>query len=127
VRQPAPDDLICSSVRTGGQTCPPMCSAKEQHLSGGHGTTVRRKPTPDHTVRVLATNLISRTATVLALHQAGSLAEVQQRIIPKLRQDGYEFQLEEFIETVEGTQGPDGSQAMVATLNRNGDGAGLGR
>jgi hypothetical protein len=107
VRQPTRDDLISSSVRTGGQICPRLCSAKEQHLSGGYGTTVRGKPTPDHTVRVLATNLISGAATVLAQYQAGSLAEVQQRIIPKLRQDSYEFQLDEFIETVEGTPGTD--------------------
>lgn len=107
VRQPAPDDLIYSSVRTGGQICPRLCSAKEQHLSGGYGTTVRGKPTPDHTVRVLATNLSSGTATVLAQYQAGALGEAQQRIIPKLRQDSYEFQLDEFIETVEGTPGTD--------------------
>lgn len=107
VRQPTRDDLISSSVRTGGQICPRLCSAKEQHLSGGYGTTVRGKPTPDHTVRVLATNLSSGTATVLAQYQAGALAEIQRRIIPKLRQDSYEFQLDEFIETVEGTPGTD--------------------
>lgn len=104
VRQPAHDDLIYGSVRTGGQACPPTCSAKEHHLSGRHGTTVRGKRTPDHTVRVIATNLISGTASVLAQYKAGALAEIQLRINPKVRQDSYEFQLDEFLETVERTQ-----------------------
>ena len=95
-------------MRPGGQTCPPKCSAKEQDLSCRHGTSVRGKQNPDHAHRVIATNLVIGTATLLAQCKAGALADVQQRIKPKPRQDTYEFQLEEFLETVEGTRCADG-------------------
>lgn len=53
-----------------------------------------------YTVRVIATSLISGTATVSAQSKAEALAKVEQQINPKLKQEGYEFQLE-FLETVE--------------------------
>jgi ubiquinone biosynthesis protein COQ9 len=57
----------------------------------------------DYTIRVIARSLISGTVTVKAQSKAEALAEVEQRINPKLRQEGYEFQLE-FLETVERAQ-----------------------
>jgi hypothetical protein len=57
----------------------------------------------DYTVRVIATSLISGTATVNARSKAEALAKVEQQINPKLKQEGYEFQLE-FLETVEQAQ-----------------------
>jgi hypothetical protein len=57
----------------------------------------------DYTIRVIATSLISGTVTVSAQSKAEALAKVEQQINPKLRQGGYEFQLE-FLETVERAQ-----------------------
>jgi hypothetical protein len=57
----------------------------------------------DYTIRVIATSLISGTLTVSAQSKAEALAKAEQRISPKLRQEGYEFQLE-FLETVERAQ-----------------------
>jgi hypothetical protein len=57
----------------------------------------------DYTIRVIARSLISGTVTVSAQSKAEALAKVEQRINPKLRQEGYEFQLE-FLETVEQAQ-----------------------
>jgi hypothetical protein len=57
----------------------------------------------DYTIRVVATSLISGTVTVSAQSEAEALAKVEQRINPKLRQEGYEFQLE-FLETVQRAQ-----------------------
>lgn len=57
----------------------------------------------DYTIRVIATNLISGTLTVSAQSKAETLVKVEQEINPKLRQRGYEFQLE-FLETVERAQ-----------------------
>jgi hypothetical protein len=57
----------------------------------------------DYTVRLIATNLISGTVTVSAHSKEEALAKVEQRINPRLRQEGYEFQLE-FLETVERAQ-----------------------
>jgi hypothetical protein len=51
----------------------------------------------------MATNLTSGAVAVCARYKAEALAEVQQQIDPKLRQEGYEIQLE-FLETVELTQ-----------------------
>jgi hypothetical protein len=75
-----------------------MCSVKEQHTSRRHRTSARGKRTLEHTIRVIATNLISGTVTVRAESNAEALAEVEQRINPKLKQEGYEFQLVEFLE-----------------------------
>jgi len=57
----------------------------------------------DYIVRVIATSLISGTVTVNAQSKAEALAKIEQQINPKLRQEGYEFQLE-FLETVERAQ-----------------------
>lgn len=57
----------------------------------------------NYTIRVIATNLISGTVTVSAQSQGEALAKVEQRINPKLKQEGYEFQLE-FLETAERAQ-----------------------
>jgi hypothetical protein len=57
----------------------------------------------DYTIRVIATSLISGTATVSAQSEAEALAKVEKKINPKLRQGGYEFQLE-FLETEERAQ-----------------------
>ena len=57
----------------------------------------------EYNVRVIATSLISGTVTVSAQSKAEALAKVEQQINPKLRQGGYEFQLE-FLETVERPQ-----------------------
>jgi hypothetical protein len=73
-------------------------------VNGSHKTSVRGKPAPEYTVRALARNLIAGTATVRALCKARALAEVEPRIHPKLRQQGYEFQRVEFLESVERTQ-----------------------
>jgi hypothetical protein len=81
-----------------------MCSAKGQHPNGSHRTSAQGKRTADYTIRVIATNLISGTVTVRAQSKAEALAEVEQQINPKLRQEGYEFQLVEFLETVEKIQ-----------------------
>jgi hypothetical protein len=78
-----------------------MCSAQEQRLDGNHRTSVRGERTAKHIIRVIATNLISGTVTLRAESKAEVLAEVEQRINPKLRQVSYEFQLEEFLETLE--------------------------
>ncbi len=57
----------------------------------------------DYTIRVIATSLISGSVTVSAQSKAEALAKVEQQINPKLRQEGYEFQLE-LLETVERAQ-----------------------
>ena len=57
----------------------------------------------DYTIRVIATSLISGSVTVSAQSKAEALAKVEQQINPKLKQGGYEFQLE-FLETVERAQ-----------------------
>jgi hypothetical protein len=88
---------------------------------------------PEHLTSLTATNLISETATVRTQSRAEARAEVELRINPKLKQDNYEFQPEEFRETgkrhnVKMTDPePDGSQAMEAASERNDDGAGVGR
>jgi hypothetical protein len=133
VRLPPCNDGLYRSLKTGGQACPPPeCSTKEHHLNGGHRTSVREKRTPGQTISVIATNLTSGAVTVCARYKAEALAEVQQRMDPKLRQECYEIQLE-FLETVELTQsvaarpGGDGFPATKAAVVRNGDGAGVGR
>ncbi|PYX86262.1 MAG: hypothetical protein DMG70_01070 [Acidobacteria bacterium] len=57
----------------------------------------------DYTLRVIATSLISGTVTISAQSKAEALAKIEQQINPKLRQEGYEFQLE-FLETAEQAQ-----------------------
>ena len=64
-------------------------------MSGRRRTSAKGKRTADYTIRVLATNLISGTVTVRPQSKAEAHAEVEQRINPKLRQEGYEFQVEE--------------------------------
>src|SRR5882762_791730 len=86
---------------------PPRCSVKEEYLNGRRGTSVQGKRTAEYAIRVLATNLIVGTVTVRAQSKARTLAEVEQRIDPKLRQDRYEFQLVEFLETVQRTESVD--------------------
>ena len=89
------------SVR-GRLTPPPTCAAKEEHLNGSH-TTGPGRVNMDYTIRVIATSLISATVTVSAQSKAEGLAKAEQQISPKLRQEGYEFQVE-FLETVERAQ-----------------------
>ncbi len=57
----------------------------------------------DYNIRVIATSLISGSVTVSAQSKAEALAKVEQQINPKLRQGGYEFQLD-FLEAVERPQ-----------------------
>ncbi len=47
----------------------------------------------DYTIRVIATNLIVATTTVEASSQEEAFARVEQRISPKLKQEGYAFDL----------------------------------
>ncbi len=65
--------------------------------------SARGTRTADYTFTVIATSLVSGTSTVRASSKAEALAEAEQRINPKLRQEGYEFQVEEFLEAVERT------------------------
>ncbi len=112
---------------------PPRCSVKEEYLNGRRGTSVQGKRTAEYAIRVLAKNLTGGTVTVRAQSKARTLAEVEQRINPKLRQDRYEFQLVEFLKTVKELNllmpdlKADSSQTMEAALERNEDGAGLGQ
>ena len=48
----------------------------------------------DYTIRVIAAKLITGSLTVSAKSQQEALAKVEQRISPRLRREGYEFQLE---------------------------------
>jgi len=48
----------------------------------------------DYTIRVIASKLITDSLTVSAKSQKEALAKVEQRISPRLRREGYEFQLE---------------------------------
>jgi hypothetical protein len=57
----------------------------------------------DYIIRVIATNQIIGTVTVSARSREEALARVEQRLNPKLRQEGYEFQVE-FLETAERSQ-----------------------
>jgi hypothetical protein len=91
-------------VKPRGQPWPALCTVTEQLLNGGHTTSVRGKRAPKHTARVIAKNQIGGAATVRAQSKARGLAEVEQRINPTLRQYGYEFQLVEFLETVQTTE-----------------------
>ncbi len=86
---------------------PPRCSVKEEYLNGRRGTSVQGKRTAEYAIRVIAKNLTCGTVTVRALSKARTLAEVEQGINPKLRQDRYEFQLVEFLETVQRTESVD--------------------
>ena len=47
-----------------------------------------------YTIRVIAAKLITDSFTVRAKSQREALAKVEQRISPKLKREGYEFQLE---------------------------------
>jgi len=47
-----------------------------------------------YTVRVIAAKLITDSLTVSAKSQKEALAKVEQRISPKLKREGYEFELE---------------------------------
>ncbi len=133
VRQSPCNARLHRSVKTGGQTCPPKCSATGKHLNGRHSTPVRGARAPEHLTSLTATNLISETATVRAQSRAEAPAEFELRINPKLRQGNYEFQPEEFLETVKRHNvkmtdpETDGSQAMEAASERNDEGAGVGR
>ena len=53
----------------------------------------------DYAIRVIATNQIIGVVSISAECQEEALAKVKQRISPKLKQEGYEFQLE-FLETL---------------------------
>ena len=86
---------------------PPRCSVKEEYLNGRRGTSVQGKRTAEYAIRVLAKHLTGGTATVRAQFQAQALAKVAQRINPNRRQDGYEFQLVEFLETAQRTKSVD--------------------
>jgi len=55
----------------------------------------------------IAKNLPCGTVTVRAQSKARTLAEVARRINPNRRQDRYEFQLVEFLETVQRTESVD--------------------
>lgn len=94
-------------MKPPGQARPLLCPAREQLLNGGHKTSVRGKRAPEHTVRVLAKNLIGGPVTVRAQSNAQALAEVEQRINPKQRQDDREFQRLEFLKTVQRIPGVD--------------------
>ncbi len=104
VRQPPRKDETHRSVKPRGQASRHKCTVWEHLLNGCHKTSVCGKRAPKHTVRVIAKNLIGGTVTVRAQSEARALAEVEQRINPKLRQDGYEFQRMEFLEIVQRTQ-----------------------
>jgi len=66
-----------------------------------------RKRTAEYAIRVIAKNLTCGTVTVRAQSKARTLAEVEQGITQSLRQDRYEFQLVEFLETVQRTESVD--------------------
>ncbi len=121
VRQQPRDDGSHRSVRTREQACSPKCSANEEHLSGKDGTSVPGNRTSEHTIRVIATNLSRQTVLIRAGCNAKAPGVVERRINPKLRQRIYEFQLEEFLETVERTQCADGTQTMKAALEGKDD------
>jgi hypothetical protein len=72
----------------------------------------------DYAIRVIATSLISGTVTVSAQSKAEALAKVEQQINPKLRQEGYEFQLE-FLETEERPQSARGLNPRGFPSNGN--------
>ena len=108
VRQPVRDDRFHRSVRTGERAWPLMCSAKEQHSGGRYHISVRGNRTADYPLRIIATNLIRETLIIRAGWNAVAPAVVGQRINPKFMQGLYEFQLEEFLETLEKTQCADG-------------------
>jgi hypothetical protein len=91
-----------------GQFRPRMYSTREELPNDSDKTSARGKRFPEQAITVIPTNLISGSATVLARSKAGALAEVQQRINPKLRQEICEFRLEEFLKTVERTRCADG-------------------
>ena len=48
----------------------------------------------NYTIRVIAAKLITDRITVSAKSEEAALAKVERRIGPKLRREGYEFQLE---------------------------------
>ena len=48
----------------------------------------------DYTIRVIAAKLITDSLSVRAKSQKEALAKVEQRISPKLKREGYEFELE---------------------------------
>jgi len=56
-----------------------------------------------YTIRVIAANLITDCFTVSAKSQREALAKVEQRISPKLKREGYEFELE-VLEAVDRTR-----------------------
>jgi hypothetical protein len=85
-----------------------MRSARNQHLNGRHGTSARGKRNPEHISQIITTSLIGGAVTNSPQSKAEALAELEQRINPKLKQGIYEFHLEEFLEIVEGTQCADG-------------------
>jgi len=47
-----------------------------------------------YTIRVIAAKLITDSLTVSAKSQREALARVEKRISPKLKREGYEFELE---------------------------------
>ena len=47
-----------------------------------------------YTIRVIAAKLITDSLTVSAKSKREALAKVEQRISPKLKREGYEFELE---------------------------------
>jgi len=79
----------------------------EEYLSDRRGTSVQGKRTAEYAIKVIATNLIGGTATVRAQLQAQALVKAAQRMNPNPRQDGYEFQLVEFLGIVQRTQSVD--------------------
>src|SRR5229473_2369648 len=87
VQQPSCDDGCFRSAGGGRTGLPRRFSAKEKYLSGRRRTSARGKRTADYTITVIATNLISGTVTVRAPSKAEALAEVEQRINLKLRQE----------------------------------------
>src|ERR1700732_1036265 len=107
LRQLPSDGGLPRSVKPGAQTCPPLRSARDQHLNGRHGDSARGKRNPEHTSRVITTHLISGGVTARAQSKAGVLPEVDKGINPKLTQVIYEFQLQEFLETLVRTQSAD--------------------
>ena len=48
----------------------------------------------DYTIRVIAARLVANAVIVSAQSEEEALAEVAQRLSPKLKREGYEFQLE---------------------------------
>ncbi len=57
----------------------------------------------DYTIRVIAARLVANAVIVSAQSEEEALAEVAQRLSPKLKREGYEIQLE-ILETVERAQ-----------------------